>query len=113
MFGIVVSSKGLYRLFILMDCRTQWFKWTSGGQLGFHRIQQRLFPESPVLSFDPILKQMCDRDRVAKCPKAKKYKKCLNCGNMDESSFALDPKNGIVFVPKCCIVVSNVSHIGW
>lgn len=80
------------------------------------RIQQRLAPELPAQEFATIRKRIYDTVILGKdshvneeeddtpvamgsqLHESEKYKKCPNCGNMDQSLFALDQKNGdIIF----------------
>ena len=103
------------------------------------RIQERLAPEVTRSEFAAIRKRVYetvilgkglhnlgnddddgedDDDRVAAAAPvpvhdAEKFKKCPNCGNADQSNFALDRKNGDIICSNCGVVVSeSLMHEG-
>ncbi|GAX14160.1 hypothetical protein FisN_8Hh001 [Fistulifera solaris] len=117
-------AQGIYRL---VQATVQKDIWRTTP----YRIQQRLAPEVPAQEFASIRKRIYDTVILGKglhvndeeddtavaigsqVHESEKYKKCPNCGNMDQSSFALDQKNGDIICSNCGVVVSeSLMHEG-
>jgi len=94
------------------------------------RIRAHLAPDMSPSEFSTVRRRICDtlfhgkglhqeeESDLATAPitgqhDAEKYKKCPQCGNVDQSQFALDRKNGDIICQNCGVVVTeSLMHEG-